>query len=194
MEDSGEPQQPPTGGEDKEKVDAPKMEDKPDADEPAAVDDNVEETKNDKKRAKEEEPADEKEAEKSPSRSKRSRKSAEAFVPEDFLHVDRSLDVALGRGKRLGDLEEVRESVNSFPITSEDLLTAHRLLFPGHRKPPRKEIKANILSFSGYLKKKKKDQDEKELEKEDEEAEVSVGEAFAQRVFGLIRLTLEGLV
>lgn len=190
MEDSEEPRKAepePPATEQKDKADAkvtPATEDKP-------VD-----SKSDKKRAIGKETTDKKEKEQKSeeqglSRSKRSRKSADAFAPEDFKHVDRSIDVASGRGQRLGDLEAVCESVNSYASTSEDMLLAHKLLFTTRGKPPRREMKANILNFSGYLKKKKEGQDEKESDKEDEEAEVRTEDDISSR--RVVRSSLKNL-
>ena len=111
-----------------------------------------------------------------PSRSKRARKSAEAFAPENFKDVDRSVTVVQGRGKKLGELEAVKNSVDSFTSTSEDMIMAHKLLYTTKGgKPPRKEMKGNILAFNGFLAQKQEGQDEKEMEAQDDEAEVRSG-------------------
>ena len=109
-----------------------------------------------------------------PKREKRARKSAEAFVPEDFTNIDRHAMIKQGRGKRLGDIKAVRDSVETYQPSSEEMQQAHRLLYPmkGGLKPVKKEMKTNILAFNGYLEKEKDGQDEKELEQQDEEAEV----------------------
>jgi hypothetical protein len=105
-------------------------------------------------------------------RERRERKSLEVYQPEDFVNVDRSTEIPEGRGTKLGDLKSVRESIDKYTLSAPEMAMAHRLLFKG--KPPKKEMKSNILEFSGYLKKEEKDLDEEEQTKKDEEAEVSL--------------------
>jgi hypothetical protein len=68
-----------------------------------------------------------------------------------------------------------RDSIESFPASSEEIVLAHRLLYSlrGNAKPPKKEMKSNILAFHGYLEKQKEGQEKKALEKQDKESEVS---------------------
>ena len=105
-------------------------------------------------------------------RERRERKTANTFTPDDFKHVDKSVSVLMGRGTPLGELPAVAESIESFPNTSEELLVVHRLLYTTRGKPPKKDMKSNILAFSGYLPVKDKELDKKAQDALDEELEV----------------------
>ena len=105
-------------------------------------------------------------------RERRERKSAEAFTPDDFLHVDKSIRVTEGRGKALGDLPAVVESFENETSTSAALQLLHRLLYAQRGKPPKKDVKPNLLAFSGYLPAKDEELDKKAQEAVDEEHEV----------------------
>lgn len=105
-------------------------------------------------------------------RERRSRKSAETFTPTDFVHTDRSVQIIDGRGKKLGELKATRDSIEQYTSTANETLLLHKLLFTQRGKPPKKELKANILAFSGYLPKKEKDLGKKEQDAKDEEHEV----------------------
>jgi len=105
-------------------------------------------------------------------RERRERKTANTFTPDDFKHVDKSVSVRMGRGTPLGELPAVAESIESFSSTSEELLVLHRLLYTTRGKPPKKDLKSNILAFSGYLPVKDKELDKKAQDEIDEELEV----------------------
>lgn len=111
-----------------------------------------------------------------PKRDKRERKSSNAFVPEDFLHVDASVKVIEGRGVKLSDIPAVRESIESTNIQSSIIDDAHKLCFKRGRKPPKAEMKQNLLDFSGFLIKKEEEQTEEELKEQDDDAEVRLRE------------------
>lgn len=86
-----------------------------------------------------------------PKRNSRERKSADSFKPEDFLDVDKTLHIIKGRGTALAKLEGSRRAIDNTPITAEVYLLAHKLLYSGRTKLPKKDIKANILRYSGFL-------------------------------------------
>lgn len=107
-------------------------------------------------------------------RERRERKSVEPFNPEDFKHVDKSVTIVPGRGKELGELKATRASIEK-RANSEDLVTAHKLLFPSkNRKLAKKEMLANVLAFSGYLPIKEEGLDKEEQEAIDEDCEVRI--------------------
>jgi chemotaxis protein histidine kinase CheA len=107
-----------------------------------------------------------------PSRSKRARKTAETFTPDDFIHVERDLPLVQGRGKRLGEIPAVKKSIESRSISSEDMVMAHKFLYTTRGKPQKKLIKGNLLAYHGFLPKREPGTDDKKLEELDEEAEV----------------------
>lgn len=113
------------------------------------------------------------EAESRPKREKRSRKSSETFVPEDFTEVDRTTHVIQGRGTKLGNLPAVRESIEAVPMTADIVDAAHKLLFKRVHKPPKKEMRSSILQFSGYLEPKNPKLNADQQQEYDNEAEVS---------------------
>ena len=106
-------------------------------------------------------------------RERRERKSANAFTPDDFTHVEKSVKQKNGRGKPLGELEMVKKSIESAPVASNELQQVHRLLFAMRGKPPKKEMKSNLLKFSGYLPEKDSSLDKEAQDDVDEEVEVS---------------------
>jgi hypothetical protein len=107
-------------------------------------------------------------------RSKRARKpiQAKAYQPEDFTSVGHAIQIFRGRGKKLQDIDSVKESINSYSMNSEEVAQAHRFLYTMRGRVARREMKSNILEFSGYLKHIPKGVDEKKIEVEDEFDEV----------------------
>lgn len=106
-------------------------------------------------------------------RSKRERKPIQAntYQPEDFTSVGHTVQIFRGRGKKLRDISTVKESINSYSMNSEEVAQAHRFLYTMRGRVARREMKSNILEFSGYLKHIPKGGDEKKIEEEDEEDE-----------------------
>jgi hypothetical protein len=109
-----------------------------------------------------------------PTREKRARKSAEAFVPDNFKHIEHQVVIVEGRGTPLQDLEPVRASIEALQVTAPELLAAHKFLYPSQRKPPKHRIKSDILEFSGFLPKLQEGQEEKDVEESDDKLEVSL--------------------
>jgi hypothetical protein len=164
-----------------DKVEEPKVEDKK-VEEPTKVEkveDKKEETKTDgadkvdwrklpRKRKAHVAPASDE------NRPKRERKSiqAEAYQPQDFTSGGPTVQIFRGRGKKLRDIDTVKESINSHSMNSEEVAQAHRFLYTMRGRVARREMKSNILEFSGYLKHIQKGVDEKVIEKDDEDDEV----------------------
>jgi len=105
-------------------------------------------------------------------RERRERKSANTFTPDDFTHEKKTVKAKTGRGVPLGELEIVKESIESAPMSSPYLQQLHRFLYTMRGKPAKKEMKANILKFSGYLPPLDKSLDEEAQAAVDEEEEV----------------------
>jgi len=106
-------------------------------------------------------------------RERRERKTVGAFTPDDFKHEDKkSVQQKTGRGVQLGELAEVAESIDKVPQSDETLFALHRLVFHMRGKPARKELKANLMKFSGYLPPKDDSLDKKAQDEMDEEHEV----------------------
>jgi hypothetical protein len=111
-------------------------------------------------------------------RPKRARKNPMQAVydPEDFtMKESEGIRIVKGRGSKLGSFPSVKSSVESAKRTGEEIAIAHQFLFGKKGKYNKKEMKAHILDFSGFLKpipagKKRTD---KEVEKEEEPIEVS---------------------
>jgi hypothetical protein len=167
---------------DEEMKDAKKEEGEPEVDpkkEDAGNDDDdddnnaAKETKGKRKSRSSAAPKEENQEQSPLKRERRERKSADVFRPDDFVHVDKSLQVQEGRGAPLGDLPACRESIEQCP--DGELLVAHCLVFPTRGKPAKKDLKANLLAFSGYLPVKKDGTDKKEKDAIDEECEVRRG-------------------
>eukprot|EP00980_Cylindrotheca_fusiformis_P028769 scaffold22642_cov134-Cylindrotheca_fusiformis.AAC.24 len=108
-------------------------------------------------------------------RSRRSKKSVDAYKPSDFVNEEKekkyTVNVIRGRGIKLGDIPAIRAKVNSYSSNSEELGLAHRLIYKYRGRMSHKEFKRNILAFNGYLRELGKDEQEEDLEDEDEEAE-----------------------
>jgi hypothetical protein len=101
-------------------------------------------------------------------RERRTRKEADIFNPEDFTKVDHTPTIVDGRGAKLADLQLVREHVESLKAASDDLFMAHKFLYSGRGKPPVRDIKRNILLFTGFLEKHADGvSDEDKVEKDD---------------------------
>ncbi len=77
-----------------------------------------------------------------------------------------------GRGEKLKDMPAVKASIEKYSNNSEEMNVAHRLLYTTRGKAAKREMKGNILEFSGFLKDAPKDYDAKKLDEEDEEVEV----------------------
>jgi hypothetical protein len=84
-------------------------------------------------------------------RQSRDRKSTESFKPKDFINVDKSPHIIKGRGTTLGKMEACKESIESTILSDEVLSLAHRLLYSGRAKISSKNMRANILRYSGFL-------------------------------------------
>ena len=123
---------------------------------------------------------DKKEGEETEDRSKRRRKSAQTAVyqPENFKNTTHVVQIFRGRGKKLGDL--IRDHIDKFKVTSDEMESAHKFLYSIRGKVPKNQIKSNILEFSGFLRHFDEDKVDKEaIDKEDEDAEVRFVSTFA---------------
>jgi hypothetical protein len=108
--------------------------------------------------------------------SKRARKSVETFVADDFSAPKEKVAIVEGRGSRLGSIPNVKESIESYSNSSNDLAMAHKLLFPVKGKVGKADIKFRkdeLFGFSGYLAPLVKGEDKEERADADEKAEVS---------------------
>lgn len=135
---------PPEEDEDKKEAAATETEERDDDDSPSQPSEEINQedgstSDNEKKRKS------------SSAREPRNRKSTQAFVPENFRELDKSVKFLPGRGVALKSLEGVRDSLHGYQKNVDDLLVLHRLLYTQRGKPPKKELLTNILEFSGYL-------------------------------------------
>lgn len=137
----------------------------------------------DKKRKAEEDPSEEG----GQGRERRTRKTANVFAPEDFSKKQGKdfLD-ATGRGKKLKDIPAVFESISAKSPAADEILQLHRLLYTTRGRPAKREIKPNILEFSGYLPKREDGLSKKEVDALDQDFEVGLS-------FGTCVCTCSGL-
>lgn len=108
--------------------------------------------------------------------SKRPRKSAESFAPENFKTTPQKGTIFKGRGSRLEDIPNVKESIESYSTDSDDLAMAQKLLFPKRGRLGQDDIKSrksHLLNFSGYLEPLIEGEEEDERANIDEKAEVN---------------------
>ena len=86
---------------------------------------------------------------------KRERKPAEAFDSSvyDLLNKSkRAIQVVPGRGThKLGDIAEIQNTIRLAHDDSLDLKNAHKLLYPVRGKTLARQMRHNLLEFSGYL-------------------------------------------
>ena len=61
--------------------------------------------------------------------SKRSRKSAQSFQPENFASPKDTVTIIEGRGTKLADIPNVKEKIESLNNNSEEIIAAHKLIF-----------------------------------------------------------------
>ena len=136
------------------------------------ADEKKEEAKDNKKRKQGDKEEDEKEATTDTSKRRRRSSQTSPYQPEDFKRATNAVQIFRGRGDKLGDIESVKESIDKYARTSEEMTAAHKFLFSRGRVP-RNQIKGNILEFSGFLKYFDEEKHDKaKVEKEDEDAEV----------------------
>lgn len=93
--------------------------------------------------------------------AKRSRKSLTTFEPEDYTKTPtkiKEIKIPEGRGTKLRDIPSVASKVNEYKVTDPILQKAYRLLYGGTggiigrgRGLIKKDLKKNLLEFSGYL-------------------------------------------
>jgi len=121
------------------------------------------------------------------SREKRTRKTSATFEPEDFTKVDRSATIVDGRGTKLGDIQVIRDAIESAANVrshiAHELDEAHKLMFKTRGKPARKDMVHNILEFNGYLPKEVEGITKEEQEKLDKEVEVSVAAGLIEHLY-----------
>jgi hypothetical protein len=144
----------------------------------------VEEEDPDEEKEDAEAKEEEKQTDAEESKSKRKRRDAATYEPEDFTASGKAAvkvaPVVPGRGTILADLASVKASIEK--CSPEEIPFAYKFLFTSRGKPTKKEMKQNLLEFSGYLPPlpKGKKLTEEELEEYDEEYEVSSCEQNAR--------------
>lgn len=107
-----------------------------------------------------------------PTESKRKRKTAAAYKPEDFSQPKHQVQVMSGRGDKLCDLPSVRESIESYSVNDDVFAMAYRFIFVTRGRLPKNEAKQQMLDFSGYLPPLDEKEDKAKVEQRDEELEV----------------------
>ena len=89
-------------------------------------------------------------------RGKRKRRESKSYEPDDFTmaSVNSSIKIAtvdVGRGKKLGDIEVVKDSMKKYNLSSGELLSAYKFVFSSRGVSNKKMMKDKLLEFSGYL-------------------------------------------
>lgn len=107
-------------------------------------------------------------------RGKRQRRESRSFEPDDFTmaSVNAAMKAATfveGRGKKLGDIEAVKNAMKKFKPSSDEFSFAYKFVFANRGMGNKKLMKEKLLDFGGYLpplpkgkydKKKQDDEDE----------------------------------
>ena len=107
-------------------------------------------------------------------RGKRKRRESKSYEPDDFTmaSVNSSIKIAtvdVGRGKKLGDIEVVKDSMKKYNLSSEELLSAYKFVFSSRGVSNKKMMKDKLLEFSGYLPPLPKGKFNQEMLDEDDE-------------------------
>ena len=104
-------------------------------------------------------------------RPKRTHKAPEVYNPTESAtsRADHTpLEIKKGKGKRLGDIENVEHRVGLTRTTAPSLILLHRVLFPLHKAHPVKTtIKGHIREFSGWSGDEEADAARERLEKKE---------------------------
>lgn len=104
--------------------------------------------------------------------SKRSRQktSTNVYQPENFADKAKEETVYEGRGIKLGEIEALKEHLAKWTAGSDEMMMLHKLIYKG--RPAKKDIRSNLLNFSGYLKPIPDGKTPEDMKEEDEELEV----------------------
>jgi hypothetical protein len=153
------------------------------------------EVKTSPKDSKDEENEDEKEEiedeqeKKTEAKRKRRQSKADAYQPLDFKSPSSKSgpQISVGRGKKLGEIEAVKTNVTGFSVDDDEMTLAHKLLYKMRGRPAKKDLRRNILEFSGYLRPLESGETGEDVEEEDEEAEVT--KLFVGQYFCLLAIT-----
>jgi hypothetical protein len=114
-------------------------------------------------------------AENRPKRARNNPADAAVYDPEDFTMKEmEGIKLIKGRGTKLGSFPSVKASIESSKRTGDEITFAHQFLFGKKGKLSKKDMKANLLEFSGYLKPipSGKNRNDKEVDKQEELVEV----------------------
>jgi hypothetical protein len=114
-------------------------------------------------------------AENRPKRARNNPADAAVYDPEDFtMKESEGIKMIKGRGTKLGSFPSVKASIESSKRTVDEITFAHQFLFGKKGKVSKKDMKANLLEFSGYLKPipSGKNRTDKEVDKQEELVEV----------------------
>jgi hypothetical protein len=114
-------------------------------------------------------------AENRPKRARTNPVDTAVYDPEDFtMKETEGVKIINGRGTKLGSFPSVKASIENSKRTVDEITFAHQFLFGKKGKVSKKDMKANLLQFSGYLKPipSGKNRDDKEVDKQEELVEV----------------------
>jgi len=89
-------------------------------------------------------------------RGKRKRRESKSYEPDDFTMASYNAAAKVstvfeGRGKKLGEIEAVKDTMKKFKLTSDEFLSAYKLLFSNRGISNKKLTKEKLFGFSGYL-------------------------------------------
>ena len=110
-------------------------------------------------------------------RGKRKRRESTSYEPDDFTLVQfnnamKAAVIAEGRGKKLGDIEGVKNCMKKYTLNSDEFVFAYKFLFSNRGVSNKKLMKEKLHAFSGYLpplpkgkySQKKQDEDDEVIE------------------------------
>jgi hypothetical protein len=113
-------------------------------------------------------------------RGKRKRRESKSYEPDDFTMTSfnaaaNAATVVEGRGKNMGEIGAVKDTMKKFKLTSDEFLSAYKFLFSNRGISNKKLMKEKLFGFSGYLPPLPKGKyNQKRQDDEDEVIEVSV--------------------
>uniref|UniRef100_A0A7S4ALD8 DEK-C domain-containing protein n=1 Tax=Pseudo-nitzschia australis TaxID=44445 RepID=A0A7S4ALD8_9STRA len=89
-------------------------------------------------------------------RGKRKRRESKSYEPDDFTMSSynaavKASAIAVGRGKKLGEIAAVKSSINMYKLNTEELLLAYKFVFSNRGTAKKKSMREKLLEFSGYL-------------------------------------------
>lgn len=118
-------------------------------------------------------------------RGKRKRRESKSYEPDDFTMASvnaaiKASTVAEGRGKKLGEIEAVKRSMNKAKLASEEFMLAYKFLFSNRGISNKKLMKEKLHAFNGYLPPLPKGRYNKEMQENEDEV---IETKYAKKIY-----------